>query len=327
MWFVGACVAVLVGCGGGTGIGGPIPFSAFESAAGSAVCNVLVVCGDVPDEATCLASDQVEPHYYDTLGQDIAAGKVSYDGAKARSCIDGLNAISSCDRTTLADLTLAPDCNGVFTGTVAPGGACFFSQECAAGGSCQSADSVCDPLHQCCAGTCARLVTVAAGGDCTGIDAQCAAGTLCVFSGTGNTGTCVTLVTTPGATCGGTIPCAPPLYCDTVSNTCKTPVATGGACNPGLGSIDCANLRDLCDAASSSCKPRIAVGSPCPGGADCVSYAYCDATSGNCVELPAVGRPCSLSAVAANGDQCLGGVTCDPTTSLCTLIPTGGACS
>jgi hypothetical protein len=311
-----------LGCGGS----GSLPFSQLEPSAEQAACHLDVLCGDFPDQATCLASRQVTPHYYDTLTQDVASGKVVYDGAKARACFDAVNAVSSCHRTGASVLDLDPNCTGMFSGTVAVGGACF-GQECAAGGTCKLTDPSCVSSGQCCPGTCIAVPPpVAAGGACPAFPGTCASG-ICVIDSIANTETCQTPVGL-GASCLGLIPCGSTLYCDPVSETCQEPAGTGGACNPELTSPpsvseDCDGVNDRCSAVTSVCTPLLALGSPCdPATNGCVTYATCDATTNTCVERPAVGAACDPTGA---GPSCLGGA-CDATTATCTLTPVSGAC-
>ena len=311
----GGLMTAAAGCGS-SGSGGPIPFSQFEPTSVAAACHLEVLCGRYPDQATCLSSEQTRPHLYDTLGVDIASGKVIYDGSAARTCLDAVNALSICNRSTYSSFSAVdPTCSAIFTGTVAPGGACFFSEECAGQGTCAS------PCYgdACCAGTCAST-TVALGDACSFVGAVCVSGTSC--SG----GTCQVLPG-EGAPCGApNYPndCVSPLYCDSTTSTCKAPVATGGPCRTELGSYDCASALDLCDPTTATCKPLGPVGGPCHGNSStigCVPYATCDQTTDTCVDRPAVGAACD-----PNTPDCLGG-TCDPTTNICTLTPTAGACS
>jgi hypothetical protein len=312
-----------VGCDGASSL----PLSQLEPAAQQAACHLIVLCGDSPDQATCLASRQVTPHYYDTLTQDVGSGKVLYDGAKARACFDKVNAVSSCHRTGLSVLDLDPSCTGMFSGTVAVGGSCFFPEECAAG-ACKLTDASCASSAQCCPGACIAVPPpVAAGGACPAVPGICAS-RICVIDAIANTETCQTPVGL-GASCLGLIPCESTLYCDPVSETCREPAGTGGACNPELTSPpsvseDCDGVNDRCSATTSVCTPLLAVGSSCdPSANGCVTYATCDATTNTCVERPAVGAACDPTGA---GPSCLGGA-CDATTATCTLTPVGGACS
>jgi hypothetical protein len=322
----GALALLVAGCGGGSGGSGSIPFEQLEPAVLAAVCHYELLCGVFPDLATCMASEYAEPHLFDTLAGDISSGKVAYDGAQARACVDTLNAISSCDRTAVAMLTLDPDCgNGaVFKGTVASGGACFFTQECADNGTCQATDSSCS-IDQCCPGTCvARSAPVAVGGDCSAAGATCVSGSVCVFDSTTTTVTeTCQIPSQAGGPCTSILSCVNPLFCDAQTKTCQSPVAEGGACNPSNGSPGCNDPHDRCDPTTMLCTPRLGLGSACdPTNDACASYAVCDPTTSACVERPTVGASCTPGAPPA----CLGG-SCDATSMTCTLPATAGACS
>jgi hypothetical protein len=319
---VGALALVTAtGCDGG----GAIPFDQLQPSLLGAVCHLEVLCGIFPDAATCMVSVYAEPHLFDTLGPDIASGKVVYDGAKARACVDSINGLSSCDRSALATLDLDPVCgaNTVFKGTVAAGGPCFFSEECAAAGTCQKTDTSCTS-DMCCAGTCIAMpAPLPVGGDCSVAGATCASGTVCVFDSSTSppTETCQTPVGI-GAPCVSVNSCTDPLYCDVTSKTCQSPVATGEACNPSNASLGCNNPHDLCDPTTMICTAKLGLGSVCNTGGTCASYAVCDTATSTCVERPTTGASCDPT----NGPSCLGG-TCDATTLTCTLPVSAGACS
>lgn len=310
-------MAGLAGCGSG---GGPLPFSQFEPAAATAICHVEVLCRAYPDQATCMASAYPQPHFYETMGQDIASGKVIYDGAAARACIDTINEISSCARSTLAAIDLNPTCNKVFTGAVTAGGACFFNEECVGGGTCMIAGSC--SSGQCCVGACGPpKVIVPLGGDCSSSGTSCATGTVCVSDAISGARSCQKPVVA-GGTCTSSSVCAAGLYCD-MGSTCQPLVPTGGACDPAMvESVDCDNSSDHCSNSTSLCTPRLPIGSPCVTTANlCVSYAACDQASGTCVQRPLVGAACSLT-----GPSCLAG-SCDQTSGTCVLKPAAGVCS
>ena len=319
-WLVGALVLAAAGGCDGSG-GGAIPFSQFESTAQTAACRLEVLCGAYPDQATCMMSEQTQPHLFDTLAQDIASGKVNYYGASARTCIDTINGWSSCNRNSLGTINLIPACSEIFAGTVAVGGDCFFAEECSGGGDCLTARGCSE--GQCCAGTCQSptMVVVPLGSNCSNSDEFCAAGTVCLPVSTSGGETCQKGVAVGGA-CTSSSVCASGLSCDPTSSTCQGLVATGGACNPALDSQDCASAADYCDSATSICTPFVHVGSPCTDATSiCVPYAVCDLTSGLCIARPEVGGFCD-----AVSPSCLTG-SCDATSSTCVLLPTAGACS
>ena len=312
------------GCGGGSG-GASIPISDLEAQIVDAVCNWRVGCAQSPDKATCLRSVELEPGFYPTIQADIASDKVIYDGAKARACVDLLDALAPCTQsaTATAARQVTDTCKAVFTGTIATGGACFFKEECAGDASCNQTDPSC--AQACCAGTCGTpLATPAtAGQSCSNV--PCATGLYCDFTTSPQSETCAVPSSTEGAACNQAGSCAAPLFCDldttTGTGTCKHAVATGARCNTSAGSNSCDDLRDRCDATSSTCVPRGAVGATCDTsmGITCVGYATC--TGGTCVAQPEGGDSCDPA-----GPACYSGLTCDPTTLKCTAPPEGGAC-
>jgi hypothetical protein len=293
----------------------------------AAICAYQVACADLPDMATCRAIVQ-QPGYQATIEQDIASGKVRYDAARAGACIVRLEHFygAGCTHSAQASAhhALGTTCDGVFAGTVAAGGACFFSEECADSGFCAPDDSTCFSFLQCCAGTCvAEPAPVAAGGDCSA-GQSCAGDNVCYAATSAGTPTC-TAPLAEGAACTEAIPCAAPTYCDldptTSMGTCRRPAASGGTCNVAAGSASCDDLRDDCDQTTAVCTRRIAAGASCTNGQSCVGYASCDGTT--CVASAALGQTCG----AANGVGCLPGLLCPSPGYTCMPPPAvNGAC-
>jgi hypothetical protein len=279
----------------------------------------------MPDQATCLASEQEQHGYVSTLDQDISAGKVTLDGAQARHCVELIENLPSCKQSQAGAAVADFDdqCHTLFTGTVPTDGGCFFSEECASR-HCTLTDSSCSRTLQCCAGTCTDVpAPIPAGGDCTNLvpGQSCAAGSSC-GPGPGGTLVCTVPSTTEGASCTSLTGCRSPLFCDldqtTGAGSCKRAAATGGACNP-LTSRSCDDGRDVCDATSNTCTPKAAVGAACTPNT-CVGWASCDGAT--CVARPRAAETCDPVA----GPYCLGGLECDPTMT-CSLTPVGGVCS
>lgn len=314
-------VSVVAGCSGSSSKSGPIALADFHAAAMKVACHLNVVCGKSPDQATCMASAQEELHFYPSLQALVAAGRIQYDGLKARTCFDQIDGLTTCDRHVVSAPGFTTMCEEVLVGLVPKDGACFFDAECQNRGSCSGTVIGCDSFTECCAGTCTAGATVVpAGGDCSAPPAICETGTTCVTSSPG-LATCVPLGATVGTSCGS-IACVSSLTCDAQTRTCRLPSPEGGACTPGLNGLDCDDARDFCDPAGH-CTARLAIGAPCTRAAQaCVGWAACDATTSTCVALPLVGQPC------ASGDSpmaCLGGVRCDPT-GTCALQPAGASC-
>jgi len=306
----------------GSDSGGAIAVTDLRAALVPALCHQAVLCGEYPDAETCATNQQEEPHFFASLPQLVAAGRIAYDGQKARRCVDQLNALQSCRRQVVRVPGAFADCQGMLTGQVAAGQPCFFEVECPAGGGCQSTPN-CDSFTTCCASTCLPAPNwVQAGGDCASSSNICASGTVCAVSADGMSATCQPPGVTVGVSCAS-IPCAASLYCDSSTHTCQAPAPEGGGCNPSLNDRDCDDPRDHCDS-TATCVPRLPVRAACdPAHNACVSWAKCDATTFTCAPLPHVGESCETGTTPL---ACLGGVRCDADTHTCTLLPVGGSC-
>ena len=125
-------------CGGASGRS--VPVDDFEGDLLSAECDFLIICGAVPDRATCLASLRLDSARFATLKTDVAAGTVAYDGQAAGACVDVFKNLMSCKQTVMGDVQQRLDatCGKVFTGSLPAGGACFFDEECANRGLCRN---------------------------------------------------------------------------------------------------------------------------------------------------------------------------------------------
>jgi hypothetical protein len=316
-----ALVALGAGtCGGG---GRSIPLDQIAGDLVNAECDFLVACEGAPDRTTCLASIAVDSAQLATLKVDVAAGTVVYDGQAAAACLDVYRSLTSCKQTAVGDLGQKLDavCGQVFTGTLAAGSACFFSEECADHGIC---DRTTCTSSGCCAGTChARPTAIPAGGDCSNPlpDQDCVDGTLCTADAAGG-GTCKAPLAA-GARCGPYDRCALPYQCggtvDPLTNegTCTAPPGHGQACDI---SGNCDDARDVCDQTTHVCTNAIAVGGACATSDACVSYATCDGTT--CVARPGPDASCDSLAP----DPCLLSLGCDATTMHCALPPTSPSC-
>jgi len=278
--------------------------------------------------ATCLAIVRW-PGYQATLERDITFGRVIYDAGKAAACLDRLEHFYStaCTRSAraAASATLGTVCSEMFTGTIAPGDACFFSEECAGGALCQLNDASCADFLQCCPGTCvADPPPAPLGGDCSA-GQGCAEGNACTTAQLGGPLTCMAPLAA-GAACNSVgSACAAPMYCDidpaTNTGTCRAPAASGGPCNVEVGSASCDDVRDDCEG-TAICTRRVPAGASCFAGAQtCVDYASCDGTT--CVAAAKLGEPCG----GATGIDCLPGLECPSPTYTCRLLPpVNGTC-
>ncbi len=275
-------------------------------------CQGQVNCGAYPDLQTCLDA-QSDPGGIDQLQVSVNAGRVKYDGDKAGECLDALTSQMTCESFVNYGESPTPEaCNQVFTGTVAAGGECYDSAECADNGTCNLSCNT----GECCAGTCVAGDPAPAlanlGEDCS--NTECNEGLWCKTDSTNNTSACAELGG-EGAACSGFSGCGADLACDGLfgDGTCVRPAKPGETCDPqqGFGLLSCARDDNYCDTTDTTCKQKVAVGQACDTQqSNCVNYAYCDA--GTCTE-----RPVENEACVTDGPSCLGALEC--TNSVCTF--------
>lgn len=316
--------AVSVACSGGNG-GNGIALADFEAETRAALCHYLVLCERMPDQATCVASMNVEESvsFFPTMQVDVAAGRVAYDAQAARACVEGFNSLRSCTQLELAPLfeRIQGICAAVFSGTMPPGGVCFFDEECSGRDVCSRSNCA---TPECCQGTClATPPPIPAGGDCSQMPqgSSCAAGTACGTDPQTRAITCVPFLA-PGANCRDVAgSCPDPYLCMTVpsggQSVCTPPVERGQGCGTSDAFL-CNDLRDTCDPNNRICIASVPVGGDCSVTGGCVGYADC-ATS-ICVARGLPGGGCGTAY------ECLGDLVCDTTTLRCTLPPPGPSC-
>jgi hypothetical protein len=286
----------------------------FQARLADAYCKNAVTCQNVPDMASCKAAIQLKSRLLETLVARVNTKVIKYDGGKAAECFDYIDS-AGCAFTGF--YPEANPCDTVFTGTVAAGGACTISNECAADGTCERTDPNCDPQTTCCPGTCKAAPTlVALGGDCTSL--PCVDTAYCDST----TNKCTAPITTAGAACTDFDACANPMICDVFATapTCITPAARGATCDP-MALFGCADQRDYCDTTTTKCTQNVAIGTACGGanGATCIGYADCN-TNMVCVALGLAGAACTTG----SDSSCLGDLQC-PSGS-CTLPAPEAAC-
>jgi hypothetical protein len=306
-WAILALAAAL-GCDGQRKT---ISYAQFAMEYPAAECQLEVTCGNDPDVATCLSINPL--HFYMGSASEIAAGRMAYDGVKAAACIDALNT-SPC--TFLGMANESKICNSVVAGAVSIGGACVPG-DCAGWAYCRLADPGCSAA--CCVGTCQPSPDPPqpVGAACTVGVTNCASPSFCVAPSSVGVGTCRLLAST-GDSCAS-VPCDALTYCDPVSTTCRVPAVDGYPCNPALGGMDCEDYVGGCNPTTSLCTGRLPIGAACdPSHNFCVGYAFCDGATSLCVPMGSVGEGCGATR------PCLYGLSCDATTSICTVAPSGG---
>jgi hypothetical protein len=81
------------------------------------------------DQAACvtLADEFYQP---DGVAAAVTGGTIDYDGAAAGTCLAGLTSWGTCAQFWAGDSPIPAECDDVFAGTVADGGACMVDLEC-----------------------------------------------------------------------------------------------------------------------------------------------------------------------------------------------------
>ena len=159
---------------GGAGSGlvpstGPVALDNMPHEMAIVLCNLLARCNpgsvlSTPAYAQqCLS--EIEKEFADqslpALNAAVAAGKVAYDSAKMRACLDVYPQLA-CDYSNMSVLDSA--CGNIWGGTAAVGGACNSSFECASTG----VTSICKSSSSTCPGVCTARGGV--GEACPGTD-------------------------------------------------------------------------------------------------------------------------------------------------------------
>jgi hypothetical protein len=323
---IAAAVLVWVGCGAES-----LAVEDYPAEVLDAVCRHLVRCGSVEDVERCRTANLGIDYGYSASEQAaLDAGKIVFNGDKARTCLDD-HAASSCDVTSQDSREQDPACLEVLTGTLREGEACALNTECVSRlcdvqacdtacclGTCVGdvAPSVAKVGESCAAGTCEPaafcdqdITTCVArkrlGASCTSIN-ECAFGLDC------DAGACAALPA-PGEACAGA--CRDEgTRCSPITDTC---VEVGLVGDPCTMASDCSVLY-RCDE-TNHCSAGVAPGAACTATTRCAgNRAFCDvapdASEGSCALPRADGEACRQD------EQCEH-QTCDPTTLRCVPEP------
>lgn len=327
----------LAGCPSSTTPGSDVPIERLGAQYGNVTCEVIRDCyGDaivaLISGATTQAACEMraEAGYLNAAlpryQAAIAMGTMSYDATQAGACIDALRA----EGCAVVSARTPPECDRLFVGHVATGGACALDEEC-------QGDAYCS-ITAACPGTCQAYG--GSGAACTR-DQACQSGLRC-----GN-GTCQA----PGgvgASCQGTtgVECAGGLICQggstTRTGTCASVDAVfvgtmGAACNPQNGQLCMDGLSCIvASATSQTCGTGgLSVGTACTLALpdQCAPGSYCEGPSltalppvftGTCRALPIDGMPC---ATVVAGQSCADGAVCGASDRACHQVhANGGSC-
>ncbi len=290
--------ASLLACSGDEGPAppGPIPLDELREELVSARCAYLIRCGYTPDQKICDATEGDSGETLQLLA-DAVLGRVTYDPAAARSCVEAMR-VRVCDnqKATLAAVDKA--CAGMFVGTIADGGSCLLGEECT-GGQCDRSACMGDT---CCLGVCKKAPPPAAiGAECA--TTACVEGAYCGNPGEMGEPPVCQAVADNGQPCDNKNGCKEGQGCDVGgSNKCFVLSKPGGPCNSALEQ-PCVEFDDFCDPTDSKCKQLPGAGKPCAPGDKCLAHATC--VSGTCKARPNVGEACGEGMPA-----CLGTLSC-----------------
>jgi hypothetical protein len=339
--------AWVTACGGSSAefTGGTIAIAELPDQLATALCKAEKACSPffyrvAFSSADCktTVSEQLRESTFTQIQVAVDAKTVTYDGAKAESCIEAV-AEGSC---AVLDNHLPTVCREALAGTVAAGGDCDIDAQC-------TGLSRCEVTGGACPGKCAPLVT--AGVACTR-DGDCALGLTCSEA----TGHC-SAPAAAGEPCkgGSGAECAAGLLCvgndddKQLAGSCKTEadalvgkvgescdLQQGPWCATGLSCV----VEAVLPAAVYKCHAQAAAGGVCGLGvpSECPAGQYCPVDFGDlitgmlsasCTALPSEGEPCA-PAVALT--RCAGNLVCDDTTAVLapvcvTLHSLGQSCS
>ena len=290
---------------------GPIPLDALRDELALATCEQHVRCGLSPDKATCEAT-QGDAQSTLQLLTDAVLGRVTYDPAAGRTCVEAIRAYA-CDTRASALKSGIDACTGMFVGTVPAGDACLLAEECAGDSFCDT--SMCMGDGVCCLGVCTKPpALVAVGGDCT--TDPCVASAYCdqaemPFTCKARKGN--------GDACDGVDQCKDGMRCDVGGNpqTCYLLQNRGGQCNPSLKQGACFRFDDYCHPTDRKCVQLPKDGDPCTMDNKCLQYSFCD--NGTCKRLAIEGEACT------DDGNCLGTLRCNE--MACATRPSNEVCA
>lgn len=228
----------------------PVASADFARAYAEASCGRSARCELLDPGLVAACEQSLRMVFAQDVERGITAGRIRYDGERARACVDGLRD-TPCLRDSVPEAVQA-DCLAAVVGTVASGGQCSGLFECAGGlcvpesaGACPSSCPAvlgkgascqlrqgpeCD-LRQslrCVQGQCRNP---GRGGDPCDTDLDCDAEHVCV------SGRCAGLLG-EGAQCAGDAACAVGLAC--IGERCTRRHGEGERCATTLDEVDAA---------------------------------------------------------------------------------------
>lgn len=282
------------GTGTGTGTtptasGPPTTLLAFAQQYAPAYCAAATPCckskGSTTDQAGC------EKALYQqfTLIQDSA----TYDKTLGKDCIDNLQVLAedsdACSilEKGLSECLKAVTLQAATTGTVAPGGACTSSEECAPP---PQGDARCEEVGLEPKKICQHVLGGADGA------------TPCV----GDARQTLVVNEDPKLSVGTVYRCNEGLQCDSSSRVCKAAGAIGSSC---FASFECTSSA-YC--AGGKCVAALADGAKCASDDECSSKSFCSSKQ-SCAAYVAPGGACTSDPDSRCADgACVNGKCAEP---------------
>ncbi len=253
----------------------------------------LAACDDYFDAIIGVSCDATTPPadelariqtLFETICQDgLALPGNGATAASIESCASALTA------TGCANLDI-PECS--FQGSLTDGSPCNDASQCQSGDCATSTATTGDgggSSASC--GTCAAGVAV--GQPCATGD-TCVYGSVCAVAGAGYACTVVAYGDV-GAACDGlSAECNTGLYCDFQAQQCASPAGAGASCTGTLGCAPPLVCSAGATGTAATCQDAAGAGGPCQTDQDCAAGLGCSTTTSQCTAVTwvAQGKPC-----------------------------------
>jgi hypothetical protein len=299
-------VALIAGCGSGTGAGVGAASACADYAGKSCMAAQRCVPGLVQYEypgglASCVSALQL------ACEASIEAPGTGATPAGLQQCGDAV-ATMTCDEYLASSADPACRFHG---GTIANGGACGDSWQCASGRCASTIGGVV-------CGTC--VAQVALGGPC--VDIECADGLVCSASAAGSTSRVCSQPVAAGGPCFDSGVCPGNTACGAATGTCDPLPGDGATCDVSSTFCDLSQGLLLCDPYQGVCQPPAG---PVPPGQACgwltvtAPYAQCNgycvinpgSNAGTCFSELGQGQTCTSADLCGVNLTCQSGV-CQP---------------
>jgi hypothetical protein len=290
---IGFVLVIIAGCGGGGGGGG----GGGSGGGGGGSLDTVAAFREqycaIIDPCCAAAGLQMKC----AAVVDAASAAAGYYAGAAQACIDGLRARQSSPdfcRSIGSPFEAAPSwygaavaCERVFSarGTVAPGGACIASSDCAAmpGASARCIEERCIQIRRGKLGDACFGTESAEFGLGVMFATPQSEGALCEHADNlhcDETTFVCAAARALGETCDGTLDCAADAYCPYPTRTCAARLPLGSTCTTDEGAC-----RDPGICSNDSCVAPLLAGAACTNDTVTCASRYCDGTCRDALPL------------------------------------------